>query len=406
MTKALKAVICVGLSCICLFLAVGYAALTDMLTVTGDVAWEEPKVIYITNIAITDASGATGAVSIDKLGYVSLSSNYILNAKDSVTFDVTVKNNSGVDQIFDIVTKTDNLNYTITVDNQDPNDDAGKNAQGTVVPSDETYTFKITITNNNNSALTISGNEGVNQGIVNTLQFVLDEDSLTEQAAAGIAEAFTELLNKEKDSYVVNGEEKTPEEILTLLDEQMTSNANNSISDGGFAANFNEANLEDKTLINAIFGENTTLKIGEEEREVKLMIKEQEVTRDGNGTEMVLYVTTDTLEEGGTGNIISGTTNDVPVYAIVFGQVPIIDETTGETTYQWQQLGDILAGEAPVSNYTGYVNIYGGTGSFNTNYWTSTEFTMEESNFLGQTEIVDADIQSAYTQSKELNSTT
>ena len=57
-----RAALCVALSFMCLFICVGYAAVTGELSIQGTVDVQAPKAVYITDIAIgngTDGCGAT-----------------------------------------------------------------------------------------------------------------------------------------------------------------------------------------------------------------------------------------------------------------------------------------------------------------------------------------------------------
>ena len=351
----LKILLCVGLSCMCLFLAVGYAALSGTLSITGTASYE-PGTIYITSVELTGYSNTTGQTpQVTKFGYLSFVHNdYSMPRNASVTISATVKNNSGITQIFDIVLPKDERDYDISV----------SPAQGTKVEHGKTQTFTITITNN--SRTTISFNQ-----IINTLQFQLDEDNLTAEAAKGIAERFAQILNETGGSITVDSTTYQPAEIMPEIRENM-----NSASSGGYISNVVGAEEQDQKLLNAVFGEDAMLVVGNQEFLVKIMMKEQEITSDGHGKELTLYVTADPLTEGGTWNFIWGEMRNVPVYTIVFGQVDTGEyDDQGNKIYEWEQLGDMLAGTAPVCNYSG-TNLYGGTGSFQTDYWRSSNDEM------------------------------
>jgi hypothetical protein len=127
-----------------------------------------------------------------------------------------------------------------------------------------------------------------------------------------------------------------------------------SNTSGKYIGNLVGADGDDKALLTALFEGALTFKVGNEEVPITVMVKEKNVYLS-DPKEMVLYITADKLNVSG---------DYVPVYAIVFTQ-----GSTGE----WEQIGDIFKGEAPVNGYSGLGSLWGGTGSFNTERWRSTE---------------------------------
>ncbi len=166
------------------------------------------------------------------------------------------------------------------------------------------------------------------------------------------AEQFDQILNSE-------------ENLTTLL-----SNLN-TLPDGGFLggrdasyiSNVEDADDADKQAIADLFGDNLKIEINGEEKEIKVMIKRDNVdgnentgdtTMDTNkvdkGSELILFFTDQELSPRGA---------SVTVYAIIF--------TKQENATEWAQIGLIFTGTATVKRYNGWP----GTGSFDTTTWRS-----------------------------------
>lgn len=369
MKKGTKAIIAVVFSFMFVFLNIGYAAVSVSLTVDGEVTVTPPETIYITSVGTPSSAVFTANPTVSDSPSTKFTSDLSFTGTAdviTVTFDVTVFNNSGVDQIYDTVIDFSDAdgydaytysNYISCTTNV---------AQGTVVPDGESRVFTVTYTyDGKGNGVSIRHNP------LYELRFTLDPEDLTQQATKGIADRFKEILNGEADgityTYTENGQTQTvtvqKENLLSTLQSEMENNEG-WLSSGGYISNVPAADPDDNAFVSALFGENSTMNIGGKELPVTVLVKEQDITTDGNGNEMVLYVTTDTLQTGG---------KDVPVYALVFGQV----DPDADGTYEWQQLGGMLAGEAAVSNYSGN-NTSTGIGSFSTDYWASTEYDVTD----------------------------
>lgn len=102
MKKTVKALFCVALSMIFVFLCVGYAQLTDTLIVSGQVDLSTNKGIYITGVEVQDGADAT----VDSFISTILTSTVNLgtNGDSTVTLSVTFFNNSDKTYMYDSVT--------------------------------------------------------------------------------------------------------------------------------------------------------------------------------------------------------------------------------------------------------------------------------------------------------------
>ena len=356
----LKVLLCVGLSCMSLLLAVGYAAISGTMVITGTAKYE-PGVIYITEVI-------EGSEKFPKFGYLTLLGNHTFTSKnETYTVKVKVKNNSGIDQYFsEVLIPEGSPNYSVSK----VVTSAGVTARGTPLLNGATETYTITYKSGDNSV--------VLKDAQSQLSFTPDFDSLTGIVASGIAERFLQILNKDIPYITVDEEDMTADAFLTELKDNM-----NDANSGSYISNVSGAEPRDKVLVDAAFGDYTNIELEGADYPVKGLIKEQNVTGDSTA-EMVLYVSADPLSKGG--GMFS--MNRVPVYAIVF------ELQNGG----WVQNKPMLAGTAPVTNYNGSFGT-NNTGSFSTDYWESTEYKV--STWYGGSTA--ADISEAYEQAPNLN---
>lgn len=334
------------------FTLLGYAKVTNTLVVDGKAEYTPPDAIYIIDVKQVTASSATFTTSPVNFGYptTKVLSNVTYSSRNAtVTYTVTVVNNSQVDQIFDKIEALESDDSTI-----DPFDYTNVTAtvspeQGTVVKRGETQDFTITYkytgrdTNQERNSLY-------------ALKFVLDSDDLTQIVSASVTDRFAHILNNELTenvSYILNNREYTIQKEATFnaIDKNMegTTQGSGWNSTGRYMGNLSGADADDKAILTALFGDSLTFEISGETVPITIMIKEKRVYGT-NDLDMVLFITANDLSDRST---------YVPVYAVVFSQ--------DETGY-WQQIGDIFAGEAQTNNYSGW----SGSGSFNTETWRST----------------------------------
>lgn len=346
----------------CLFTSIGYAAVSGNLAIHGTVEYTLPKMVYITSVSVKESSKTSGSTpAVEKVGFVMFDhSGYTLNTQSSynraggsVTIEVTVKNNSGVEQYFTGLSNTPALanNAVVSYSNI---------GVGEKLAADETRTFTITIQNT-------SWSQTVNMsGVQSALGFSPSfDDTATENVSRDIASIFANVLaGKGVDGngtgIVFQGREVPASEIVSLIFDNMEN-----VDTGGYMGNVGNASDERKELIYAIFGDHITMEIGNQYYTVSILIKNQQI--DGRGAnDMVLYVTADQLAVGGGAwrNNAWRDLNIVPVYGLVF-------INNGNDNYSY--CDHLFAGEAPVCSFSGAFGA-GNVGNFNTNLWNSTEY--------------------------------
>ena len=362
MKTLVKVLLCITLSFMCLFTSIGYAAVSGNLAIHGTVEYTLPKMVYITSVSVKESSKTSGSTpAVEKVGFVMFDhSGYTLNTQSSynraggsVTIEVTVKNNSGVEQYFTGLSNTPALanNAVVSYSNI---------GVGEKLAADETRTFTITIQNT-------SWSKTVNMsGVQSALGFSPSfDDTATENASRDIASIFANVLaGKGVDGngtgIVFQGREVPASEIVSLIFDNMEN-----VDTGGYMGNVGNASDERKELIYAIFGDQIIMEIGNQYYTVSILIKNQQI--DGRGAnDMVLYVTADQLAVGGGAwrNNAWRDLNIVPVYGLVF-------INNGNDNYSY--CDHLFAGEAPVCSFSGAFGA-GNVGNFNTNLWNSTEY--------------------------------
>ena len=167
------------------FTCVGYAQVTNDMSVEGEGVYTPPDAIYIIDIKEVTPTNATINTSPVNISYPStkvMSNVTYARRNATVTYVVTVVNNSQVDQIFDTVKEldsdsstTDAFNYTNVTATASP-------GQGTVVKRGETAEFTITYKYTGSSS-----NQTRNS--LYQLSFVLDSDDLTQIVSLSVTES-------------------------------------------------------------------------------------------------------------------------------------------------------------------------------------------------------------------------
>ena len=358
--------ICVACSFMFLFMAVGYAKLTDNLTINGTAEWREMQAVYITNVVISAKSNTTGNDhTVTQTGTLTFEhGDYKLKAQGngtggSVTIAVTVKNNSGIDQYFghhtafdDTDTRLKNTKITYKESGEDR-----LVKQGT----SKTFTFTIQNTSRNSE---ISMKEFVSL-IVFSPNF---DNNVTMDATDALAKMFANVLagkgpNGDGKGITYQGKTIAANKIMEEITKKMTS-----VDTGGYTGNVGNATQDEKDLISAIFGDNIVIQIGSNYYSVYILIKNQQI--DGKGeNDMVIYITADQLNMGAGEwkNNKWQNLNIVPVYGLVF-----IKDGNG-----YKYCNHLFAGEAPVCDFGGALG-EGKVGNFHTNIWNSTEFDVSD----------------------------
>ena len=355
---------CILFSCMVVCSSFGYAQYTTTLFVEGTLI--EPEVVYITDVKVngkTNTSGSnpavtcTGMLTFTHNGY-SLNQQQWGGAGGSVTIEVTVKNNSGIDQYFGYHSTTNQKdtrlnNATITY---------GQSGDGRLVKQGEIKKFTFTIQNSSWSSISMNGFESL---LVFSPNFTNDD---TENATNTLAQIFANVLagtgpNGDNVGITYQGKQIAANKIMEEITKKMTD-----VDTGGYTGNVGNATQDEKDLMAAIFGDNIVIQIGNNYYSVYILIKNQQI--DGKGeNDMVIYITADQLNmgSGGWSNNAYRNLNIVPVYGLVF------IKNGNNYTY----CDHLFAGEAPVCDFGGAFG-EGKVGNFNTNLWNSTEFNVSD----------------------------
>jgi hypothetical protein len=317
-----------------LFVGLGYAALTQELSIGGTIDSEPPKKVgfYISNVEVSSSSN-TQILDHKIFSPTILSTEFNINNGGSITFKVTVTNDTNLtywydelqyipdnednsyiqDSVITIITKDKENETTLTFDSHD------------WVPALSSRDYYVTYTSNRTlSNIKLS----VNFHFENRLDFVHDE--------------FSELLNN-----------PTSYEIL--------SNAfNENYAETGSTVLGNVG--DDKALFDQLFGENLTLNVDGVEKPVTIMIQREDVNNSNSGDnyepsgpkgcEYTIYITTDNVDVPG---------SKPTVYAITYTQ-----NDQGE----WHQIAQLYEGTALSEDYDLTNSTY--DGAFDVDTWRAT----------------------------------
>ena len=377
MLKSARSVIvwlCVLISFMSLFVSVGYAKLTTHLTISGTTEYNEPALVFITDVAVKSSSNVTGTPTVMKVGFLFMQhSDFTLqrqqgNRAGSIMLEVTVKNNSGVEQYFAGYSTEPALPEKAVVT-------YANIKLGDPISNGQTKTFQITIQNTNtdwNGNISFKDREGI-------LKFSPNyDDSFTEEALNNITAIFSSVLagtgiDGQGTGIYDQGTYIPGDQILSHIKSEYMGNDGGGT--GGYTGNVGDASQEVKDLMYSIFGDNMLMQIGNQYYSVSFLIKNQRINHNND---MVLYFTPDPLLLGG--GSYNGRTdretancyrdlNMVPVYALVFTyENGAYESLTGENGESF-----VFSGEAPVCDMEGAMGAEN-TGNFNTNIWNSLDY--------------------------------
>ena len=331
-----KAILGVTILLLVLFTCVGYAQLSDTLTITGGANAPTQK-----NVFIVTAEAQDTRYTVNSFYATALNSRVVLDRSTSSKSTVTIKvyNNSNYPYTYNgekYVNGTgyDNTNIKYTVNNLKKGDEIGPH---------EYLTFSVTFS--------FASGGSVNNNILNSLinyEFVPASEFVPEIAVNNALDKFREILN-------------TPDDYATLIG-QMDKHTGNR-NDSSYIGNVVGSSSADSTTLNTLFTEDgvnyLVLDIGGELTNVTCIIKRDDIY-DNPGTpndeEMTIYLTAEDLNGGGWFD----TTAD-QVFVGVF--------TRDSLTSEWYQIGELYEGNASKNNYEGGW----GRNSFNTDTWKSTK---------------------------------
>ncbi len=358
----------VAFSFMFLFTCVGYASLTDRLTITGTANASPPEGLYIIDVSVASHSYA----STTERDYIEQTTNVssTVNIQSyrsgwstrygNVRYKITVWNNTPYVYAYSGITYVSSLaeypgnqylgkNMSVTV-----TDENGGSFVGDIVSPGEKVVFYATYT--------VSSTSLCNQDLKTLVnyKFGVNIDSVGDVALDAVLTRFSEILN---DTTPGGSYETLADKIDDKYDGSADWKAN-------FIGNVVGAYNDDTETINELFQGKLSLTIDGVVTNVTLLIKRENI--DGNtqtgddyvataygkssygyGCEMTLYMTTDELQRG-----------SPVVYAAVF----TCDRNADGTYGSWYMIGDKYVGTATIVGYEGGNS----TGSFDTGTWKST----------------------------------
>lgn len=326
MKKKHLILLCIVSSFLCCFLFVGYAQLSDTLTVIGDADVSAQE-----NVFISDATPSAGDVTVVRYIASTLSSTVTLTETDgaTATVHITLYNNSSYVYTFNNVKYIegeetyDNMSITFSLDGLKKGDEIA--AQGNLE-------FDLIFSYSDGAVSNTTLNSILN------FEFVPADEYIPEIAVNGALDKFEQILNNTEDY-----------EALTNRMDDTSGKYNDS-----YVGNVVGATTADTVFLEELFTEDgqnyLTLDIGGTTTSVTTIIKREDL--DGDGVmEMTIYLTA-----GKISGIIYFSSIDV--YAATF-------KTDGEGN--WTQIGELYSGTARVNSYGGGLT----ANSFNTDTWRS-----------------------------------
>lgn len=351
MNKLFKVLLCVVFTFLFGFMTVGYAALSDNMSIQGFIGLSEIKAIYIASATQVDASEGS---SVSDISYSTthLTSKITLDENDPnayVTLEIVVKNNTpDMEAGFnDFIYSSSTIQYiTSAYSYSNP---TGISHMDRKLSPGEFRTFRVTI--KYKDGVTSSVNEELN--LVN-IEFI-------PWAVSGANAVFMDILNNpEKLEKFESTMDEVPTESFLIW--EIETRDDSYISNAGGAAE------SDYEYINGLFEGNMTTFIPNEngelvETEMTIFIKRSDVDNNPNtgtnGKEMILFMTADELNSSGASAV---------VYAYVYTRYNYDSEGNPIENAQFELIGEMFEGTATVCDYRGG----NGTGSFTTNSWKHT----------------------------------
>ena len=410
MTKKMLVVWCTVLSFMFIFMAIGFAELTDDFLIMGNANINIPSGLFITKIEtvkqssvdVNTVSFASYSTTVDSA--ISKSSD---NTAGSVTYRITVLNNTSLEYAYrglyyqtstsgynnDMIS-TSNGNRVIGVIVNYPKDAYGRNQ---TIPAGEELSFEVTYTVGQRSSTFPARNT------VKTLinyQFGINVNT-EEEAIDAVQDKFLNILNTTS----------TYDSLIDVLDnkfdgsQEWTSN---------YVGNVGNATSDDAMAVNTLFAGQLQLIINGQTTPATVIIKHENLDNStltgddyvatntsnggvfrGYGCEMTLYLTTHSLSKR------DSTDGYAPVYVSVF---TCDRDASGNKISEWYKIGDVYQGRANIVGYKGEAD---GEGSFVTDNWVATANTYRVTDSLSYsvtagttiktlTQVVDSKVIAAY----------
>jgi len=360
----LKAAIGMALSFMCLFSCLGYASLSDFMTVSGTAKTDIPSGLFITSIS-TASTSRVDHQEVSFLPYSTTVDSTIdranLNA-GTVIYNVTVLNNTNLTYSYrgiyyqSSLTGYNGNSYIATSNSRSKLGVvcslANASAANKKIEPGKSLSFTVTYT------VGAGMNSGTDWKTLINFQFGINVDG--EREALEVIEGkFLNILNTTS----------TYEQLIDALDnkfdgyQEWTSN---------YIGNVTGSTSEDSVAVNTLFAGQLQITVGKEQMDATVLIKHENLDSNnytgddytavnsnnggvfrGYGCEMTLYLTIDPLTSAG---------SYVPVYVVVF---TCDRDESGNRLGDWYRIGSTYAGTANVVTYDGG----NGTGSFVTDNW-------------------------------------
>ena len=377
------------------FLGVGYASLTDTLTVGADVSatWIEPNILYTSSAKVTSGPST-------ELIYLQGSSDptnpaahlftpaLSFGTAESITITLSIKNNFSVsdvtaDFVFkglyvqidegELVSACDEFNFSYSgIDAEVRDAENVINKEGTkIAAGNELNNITLTLTKKSTTPTTVNAKF--------MFKFGYASPEVVGAVTAGAAlEKFEESINL-TENITINGKNDT---AFNHIISEMSTNGEGSWG-GSYVGNVTGDDSSDSVLIEALFGETlNSIKLeGDESSKCTVMIKRKQVDGDtstgytengAQGEELVVMLTPDDISSAANRKVYqdgdfsdcdsSSSWQIVTVYVAVFTKVG-----DGE----WVRIGDVYKGIADANNYDNGTN--DPLNSFDTESWLVTE---------------------------------
>jgi len=375
MTKLTKVLLCTALSFVFCFVLLGYASLTDNLTIRGTTNVSVPDGLFITDMTYVDSLNLDSQ-TFSFVPYSTTIKTTLNRTKPRfgngqagwVTYRVTVRNNTNLEYAYRIVYYQSNLdgyNGNEYISENNSNNTIGVHCSlldlspdKRVIAPGGMMTFEVTYTVGR-------GLSDVDYSSLINLQFGINVETEAE-ARDAVYNKFLDILNTGS----------TYETLVTRLDDKFDG-SNEWTSN--YIGNVGDATTDDAVTVNTLFAGQLQMLINGVTTPARVIVKHEDLDNNrmtgddyvaenkdnggvfrGYGCEMTMYFTVDPLEES---------YGSAPVYVAVY---TCDRDADGNIVSDWYQIGDTYLGTAPIVSYNGTA---GGKGSFITDNWVATRAT-------------------------------
>ncbi|MBQ8497977.1 MAG: hypothetical protein IJ489_11065 [Clostridia bacterium] len=363
MKKWVKTAFCIVLSFMVCFMTIGYAQLSDTLSITGSATVEVPDGLFIIDMQVDGSASGLSTNNYSFLEYTTTVSSSLKKSgrnAGTVTYEITVLNNTTRTYAYR------GLYYQASLDGYDGNSYISERAtnntiaittdfpNGKIVEPGETLVFYATYKVGSSLNRNTTWNTLVNY------QFGINVDSV-EEARSAVLSKFEDILN-------------TPSTYATLYD-KIDDKFSGAEWTSNYIGNVTDSSSTDSMTVNTLFAGHLQMVINGEENPITVLIKHENI--DGNtqtgddytatngsasftgyGCEFTLYMTTSDLSDRSV---------SPPVYAAAF----TCDRNEDGSYGSWYMIGESYEGTAQIVGYEGGES----TGSFDTGTWRSVEAT-------------------------------